>query len=793
VRSNLLVCLGGVTALTAAASAGPVTTPWAVSGPDDTAGAAAAALSGWYATTDSYEDSVELRDINQTLMRTITRQEITTLLPWMDLNGSQDGVGAVAFSDSGRLLFIGVHDAATPPDGQGSDAILRYDTETGDLAVFARLEISSTDAAWADNALAFHAGRLYVGVTGAIRVYRAQINDRTGVLLSTHNTGSATMVTGLAIDRTNSLLYGAWNGQVFRSPIPTLGFTAVGGLTNVRGLAYSDHFGAAANAGLYALTGVPTTPTSQVMYATPSQARGFLPWAPSLYLFQPSILHDIAATADGKLLIAADEDALLLSDTADTRLSFNAWKLDEFTQVVAYARGLIAPDPGDLSGLVIDADVAQGGTRFHPATPDAACWTVLLLIMSDELTGDPAAQGQVRTILQRHAGLSPDNIAVDRNPDGIYRHWIEPSTGGVSAWDPEFATMSTMKIVLAASRAASYYPQDAAIQAAAREIICGISNWDSYIQPGTDRMYLKALPTGGPDLGSGSSAFHEGMIFVSQAAAFGGPPSQTAYAHWLDRSRWPAPTLVTGAPVTSTNWGGFLPAFVSLYELLTVPEFRASTPWQTHIRNLRLSNAAWTDDNAPRFNTVFSAGTTKPEWGGYNADSLTGHPGDVTTFTSLLAFSAGNGAGPGRTAEAVAAYNAYRRGARQTFARGAQILYRRSKVDPAYSPDSAGMPDVGLGALGLAELIQPGSVGALLARPYVSRQICDGPGVCGTSDFNGDGDFGTDADIESFFACLGGNCCPTCWSAGADFNGDDDVGTDADIESFFRVLGGGVC
>ena len=65
--------------------------------------------------------------------------------------------------------------------------------------------------------------------------------------------------------------------------------------------------------------------------------------------------------------------------------------------------------------------------------------------------------------------------------------------------------------------------------------------------------------------------------------------------------------------------------------------------------------------------------------------------------------------------------------------------------------------------------------------------------VCGTSDFNGDGDIGTDQDIEAFFACLGGNCCDTCFSGGADFNMDGDTGTDQDIESFFRVLGGGPC
>jgi len=60
-------------------------------------------------------------------------------------------------------------------------------------------------------------------------------------------------------------------------------------------------------------------------------------------------------------------------------------------------------------------------------------------------------------------------------------------------------------------------------------------------------------------------------------------------------------------------------------------------------------------------------------------------------------------------------------------------------------------------------------------------------------DFNGDGDFGTDQDIEAFFACLGGNCCLTCYQGGADINGDGDTGTDQDIECFFAMLGGGCC
>jgi hypothetical protein len=64
-------------------------------------------------------------------------------------------------------------------------------------------------------------------------------------------------------------------------------------------------------------------------------------------------------------------------------------------------------------------------------------------------------------------------------------------------------------------------------------------------------------------------------------------------------------------------------------------------------------------------------------------------------------------------------------------------------------------------------------------------------GNCCEADFNGDGDSGTDADIEAFFACMAGSCCATCGPA--DYNCDGDSATDADIESFFRVIAGGPC
>jgi predicted outer membrane repeat protein len=123
-------------------------------------------------------------------------------------------------------------------------------------------------------------------------------------------------------------------------------------------------------------------------------------------------------------------------------------------------------------------------------------------------------------------------------------------------------------------------------------------------------------------------------------------------------------------------------------------------------------------------------------------------------------------------------------------------LENHQSQDPIFNPDSfwslnfdspcRNTGDNSLVPPFLADRIQGGTVdrGAF--------EYPKGP-LCGNSDFNGDGDFGTDQDIEAFFACLAGNCCATCYPGGADFNADGDVGTDQDIEAFFRVLAGGIC
>lgn len=723
------------------APAAPTVQPWASQAAGASDAVAAAGLSGWYAVAQAGDDSVEIRDIRQDLQRRITRSEMLALAPWMSLDAGSDGPRALAWTDSGRSLFIVLTDDAPSPDGLGSDAVLRYDTTTDELTRFTRAEIGTGSGP--GPAVIHYRGRLWVSTAaGTIRVYSAERNDTAGTLAYSWALPNAEPARGMAVVRGLDLALVVSDTMLYRVDLnqPFAFGQPVGPVTRGRAVAYGEHYGTVGQDGAFVVEGAAAGSDARALFVPKSQITGQFAFAPSSYLVSADDLADASATACGRMLLATAAGPSLLSDSADPRLGYEAWLLDEFEQVGVFAAGLVAPD-GQPAGWVTDADVSAGGTRFHPPSPDGAAWVVMMHVAKDHLAGDQASAPIVRDVLRRYAGLMPDGIRPSLTADGITRHWYNPFTGGAApGWDPEYATLSSMLLVLSADRARRFYGDDAAIVEAADEIIGRVERWDTYIQPFTRNLYLRAQAGGGPDFGTASGPFNEGVLFIEQASVYGS--SDAALAYWLDRSALPEAAFVLDYPVT-TNWpGGHLPAFVSLYPWLASALFRADPTWETHMRHLLGSHGAWTDDNAPDYLTVFSAGTTKPEWGGYHADSLSDHPGDITTFPSLMAFSA-----LGQTAPSVGAYQAYRRGARQSFATGATMLFRRSAVDPGYTPPDAGLSDVVIGALGLAELIKPGTINAVLAVPYTPSCPADLAPTDGLLDF---------FDIAAFLAAFSG-------------------------------------
>lgn len=716
------ICALVVLALSGGAMAAPVTSQWATDAPGVTSAVAAADLSGWYATASTEQDTVEIRDVEQRLVRTIEREEMLGLLPWMTLDASDDGPRAMAWSDSGRSLFITVTDQSPATDGQGSDAVLRYDTFNGGLSVYVRAEIG--DASQPATGLMHHAGSLWVGTqAGPIRVYRAERNDFGGQFQYSWSLPSAEAARGMAVARSIDAAVVVSDSRLFRVGIGTLPpvATEIGPVTGGRGVAFSEHFGPEVTEGAFVVDAGGPGGAGRLMRVPWFQVAGLIGYSPAEYA--AGEWSGIADTACGGLLLAGDGGATIVRDSDDTRLGYEDWLRDELDQLMVFAHGLVSPD-GEPAGWVIDGDVVPGSARFHPATPDGAAWVVMASIARDHLDGNQASAPIVRDILRRYAGQMPDGIVPEVSADGIMHHWYDPWTGGVKpGWDPEYATLSTMLLVAASDRARRFYGTDAQIVAAADEIVGRVSNWDAYIQPGSEALYFKGQPFGGPDFGSAAAPFHEGVLFVEQAATYG--TSVDELDHWLDRASHPSVSYLNGTPLSTNVAGRHLPAFVSLYPWLTQAPFRGSPSWQAHTRGLLASHAAWTDDHGPDRFTVFSAGTTKPEWGGYHADSLSDHPGDVASFPSLLGFGGlrfGGLGSNGGSATGVAAYHAYRTGARQTFATGASVLSRRSDVDPFYTPHDAGLPDMMIGAIGIAERLKPGLVDAVLAVPY--RRAC---------------------------------------------------------------------
>jgi len=709
-RSSVNLCIGAVLAgLPATAWGAPVVSAWG-DGPADSADAAE--LSGWYATGATMSDTVTIRDVRQTIMRTISREEIQQLAPWMSLDASGDGPCALAWTDSGRILFIVVTDDSPSPDGLGSDVVLRYDTTSDELTRFTRAEIG--DGTGEGPAAMHYRGVLWVSTdSGSVRVYNAGRNDTQGSLQYTWSLPNADPVRGFGVARAHNLAFAVSDNALFSIDMnqPFASPVELGPVSNGRAVAYTDHLAGLARDGVYVVEGASGGADARIMEVPLLQLFGFQAYAPALYAQSADDLHDLSATACGGLLSASINGAEIIRDSADTRLDYESWLRDEFDQVLTFGSGLVSPD-GEPAGWVIDGDAAVGGNRFHPPSPDAAAWVVMLHIAKDHLDGNEASKSLVREILMRYAGQMPDGISPRVTSDGIMHHWYDPQTGNAApGWSDEYATLSTMLLVMSADRARRFYSDDPEIVAAADEIIGRVQNWDSYIQPGTRALYLRALQSGGPDFGTAGGPFYEGVLFVEQAAVYG--DSQDDLNFWLNRSLLPTAEFVSGQPVT-TNWpGGHLPAFVTLYPWIAQAPMRADPEWESHTRNLLASFGAWTDDNAPASMTVFSAGTTKPEWGGYNADSISNHPGDITTFPSLMGFGA-----LGDIAPSVGAYRAYRHGLRQSFATGASMLYRRSGIDAGYTPPDAGLPDVAIGALGLAELIRPGTTDAVLAPAY---------------------------------------------------------------------------
>jgi hypothetical protein len=662
---------------------------------------AAAQYAGHYAVADS---SIEINTIDESVVDTITDGEIEALLTGAEING-------IAFTPSGRQLFISAN-------GTSSDSVLAYNAGTGILRNFVTgLSLASSDEKLG---LAHFKGELFVGTsTGEIRRYDALLGDATGSYNASINFSgddAGQPVRGIAVDIQDQMLYVASPNNLYRLDPTNSVLTSIATVSNMVDITFGRTYGAASQGGLLILQDDGNQRIVHRISTSDLQAGGSV--VPDPYYATSTTIPSIASTACGRLL-AAGETPCMLSDTNDTRMSFMEWVADEFDQNVLMAKILCWQD-GGLTGMVQNSATRFGKNRGSVASPDAAFWVVNQLIMSDEVNGDPEAQGMVREIIKRHATL-------EVNTDGQWYHWYDSNDGLLSWGGPDYETSvySTMKGVHMAIRAKAYYPDDTEIVDAANTIIGKLRNQRDYVRD--FGKFASPADDLGPLIGGHRPAPYQEILLFSELMAAGEPMCENSHLdYWRYRDTHTYDYELPDEPIVRKNAAGFW----RMYDQATISYCREDAEWKQEFKNFYALFAGWTDDNTPEHLTAFSAGTvpdtSDPDPASkstYSADKYTSHPGTVNSFGTVIGFGL-----HGDTVPVVGAYFAYRDGRRQAMKgsanyAGADLLTRISYDYPTWVLQGISPTDHQYAGYALGEILAPGSIDNSIAlHTYLEPQ-----------------------------------------------------------------------
>lgn len=713
-RAEHLFCLC-ILLLHVTANASTFSTSWSYSGSATHAIVASPKFAGYYAAADAATDTVEIRDIRDQLLRTLTTTELQTLMGTSSISENGYGPCALAFSDSGRQLFIAVRGQSAG----AQDAILSYNTISEHLRVFTTLDIPDG----IERLPMMHSGGiLYLGSTGFIIRYSAQRNDSNGTLLTPLSLpvdNSTFEVTGLASEPVSGKIFVSTTNALLSALITTNTDTlyTTTAITNIQDIAMARTYGADGQGGLYLLRN-----GGMLDYIPTAQIRAGSTYTNSTYSSIAGAVN-LAATPCGRLLARAENQILLLSDTSDTRMDFETWVQNAFEEHLLYAKSFCWPN-GTLEGLICDHIGRTYASNY--ASADNAAHVIYTLILADHLLDDPDARDLTAVILRRHAALQPDGKQPELNPDGIYPHWLDMTTAEGSL----FGTFSVNLVYSSALHAREYWKNDPEIVALCEALLARLRNLRDYTTGNGTIVY--SADSYGPS-GYYYGGFTEIYSIWEMNAAQGTMGIRTFDNYWSNRNQ-----IAYSTPLTGTNeprvYTEDHPAFISLYNFGTSKRLREESSWREEFDGQYALHSAWTDDHAPHYFTVFSAGhgTT-----GYQADTVNNHPGNATHFPALIGFSS-----MGNTAPAVAAYMAYRDGRRATrfhnsrYARGAEIMLRYANSDPDWQDDIASLVDSGFASWALAELIEPGVLTDILAMDIHRDTVLDTSGPSTVLDFS---------------------------------------------------------
>jgi hypothetical protein len=703
---------------------------WNHGGNGPVSAVSSAKLAGLYAVADGADDEVEIRDIRDEVLHSIPLSEMQALMPWADFTGDLYGPCGLTFTPSGRQLFIAV--CGSPASTSGAlpkDAVLAYNLNTETLRLLTRVDLAASRTASSAPVAMTHAiGELFVGSSsGDVFRYRVERNDLAAVLVGTFHVSGSGGVRGMAYDVWNKNLYVTSSDALSRVDISS-GSGAVPEVfysdSNLGDVAVSPSYGAEGQGGLYVVRNSNTLLFIPYAALSTGGTANTVSYASGL-----SGIAALSDTACGRMMSIQNGAAVMISDTSDSRLGYEAWLQDEFDQYVTYVKMVSSYSDTDYLADWLSSGIGLQGETINPndAWSDAAGWSFRMLCAAKVVNNDPDARRYILQGLKRWSGLHSDGFAPEIGVDGWYDRQYHPDTalmkttgsGGIfsianmlagiqtvkSCFDDDMELLGYIDTIHHRTRRLGDYLRYPTYTLWQSDNLTGPAIWD-----------LKA--SGSYEVQSLYGGFDESKRLWMLGAAQSPALVKDVYEKVIENHDLLRDKEAVDYLASEPALGG-AKAFI-FHDAYSTEAYRRIDPrWLENFENIYATFCAWTDDNWTPYLTTFSAGSG-PE--GYSGDSLTHHPGNVIHFPGILGFSQF-----GDTAPSVGAYKAYRENRRNAHHGDASDFGGSSSESFAYLtrfyPEDPGQQyfvgqiDMSFGMMGLMELLEPNAHDLYMTLP----------------------------------------------------------------------------
>ncbi len=718
-----------------------VLTNWTYAAAGSVRMVASAEMAGYYLCADRSSDTVEIRDIRGELIHEITSDDIRAAAPWIDLSGDNFGIASLAISPAGRLVYIGLCGNPSGTTGTPKDAILQYNTNLKELRAYTRLTIAP-EMTRSHYGMAHYCGKLYVGTEDGLLIYDGGRNTKSvaGPLEKLIPPGGFTpspsaVVVGLALDLYDETVYAATTDTVYRVNVATPHWIEYPGKVHysddpprimepvysgsVHDVAFSRTYGGEDTDGLFIQERLDASASLLHLIDAETLRRTDI-LHPQTYTRFAGDLQGLAATPCGRMMLAMDSP-MLMSDTSDTRLDFEAWIVEYFQDRIKSKKERLHHERTILTGEGNSVLPVQNGV---PASETSGEKSELSLgrfwwPLFHEVTGDPEIEAIVEEMLTHLTG--PNQIS--RSSSGIPHLHYRKDTLETEALAGE--SNGNGKALYGIAGALAHFKDNENIQSMGREFLRSFYRIGD-LGSGLGHMDEQMMTWGAP---GGFNYYDSEISTLSDFAAAQDPYWTMTYEKTLwkpdDIRAFPYPAdkgwenrtqYITGKersilPDSNYYQGAF--NFTTQKRYFTDPE------WRQQYYNQVYKYCAWSDDNRNPYISIHNWGTVPnvdgwEHWALWPATSqgLT-NPGG---FETILLGEIEHFCSLGDTWPAVGLYLAYREGQCKLMNTG--IGYKNQTYSGIHGfgrysrffPNWIDRPSDAIGIPAFAELIKPGSI-----------------------------------------------------------------------------------